>query len=533
MGQASPSVNWPNRKIVENFDVQNSVRSRVKCNRGAAVLLVLVFAALSCRRTQADEALQRAVDGRTFDQLVEATLLDYAVPGAVVAVASADDTVFLRGYGLRRRGATGAVDENTRFQIASMSKFIAATAIATLVDRGVVSWDAPVRTFSPDSALAEPYATENATLRDYLAHRTGLPAYAGDLLTQLGYGPDELVRRARFLPFGHSFRAEWAYSNYGILLGQQAAAHAAGISAPELLSTGILQPLRMTRSGPTQAELFKDDNRAAAHDRDGSVMPYENVDSFSGAGAVVSTGADITRWMRMLLGDGQLEGQQILAKATVTEIFAASMVQGIGGPLQDPNDSAGLGCESYHFLRYRVIEKNGALNGVRTIVTLIPERRLGIAVFANKQLTVFPEAVRAAFLERELGPSGRDLQAQIRAEQAAWDRLLDVPKAPTDPKQLERGLDSFAGHYVSDLFGSLVVLRNDNTLDVRIGPLAYPGRLTHWSGDTFLLIFGNPDIAPGLLTFEFGTGSATAAGIDGTSIPRTLTTNYGHFSRAP
>jgi hypothetical protein len=75
----------------------------------------------------------------------------------------------------------------------------------------------------------------------------------------------------------------------------------------------------------------------------------------------------------------------VLAKTTVVQIVSANMVQGIGGPLQDPNDCAGLGCESYHFLRYRVIEKNGALNGVRTIVTLIPEQRIGIAVFASKQ----------------------------------------------------------------------------------------------------------------------------------------------------
>ena len=232
-----------------------------------------------------------------------------------------------------------------------------------------------------------------------------------------------------------------AYSNYGIFLGQQSAAHAAGMSAPELLSAAIFQPLGMTRSGPTQAELFKDDNRAAAHDFDGSVMPYENVDDFSGAGAIVSTGADIARWMRMLLAQGMFEGRPVLAKQTVTGIFAASMVQGIGGPLQDPNDSAWLGCESYHFLRYRVIEKNGALNGMRTIVTLIPEIGLGIAVFANKQLTVLPEAVRAEFLERELGPSGRDLQAQIRGEQAAGMPCSTCPgRRPSNAPDAELGV---------------------------------------------------------------------------------------------
>jgi CubicO group peptidase (beta-lactamase class C family) len=500
---------------------------------GAALSLVLAFAMCPLSAARAtEEALTREVDGLTFEQFVQAALQDYAVPGAVVVVSSASGTVFLESYGVRRRGAAGAVDENTRFQIASMSKFIAGTGVAALADRGIVSWDTPVRAFSPDSVLAVPYATENATLRDYFAHRTGLPAYAGDLLAHLGYGTNELVRRARFLPFDHSFRAEWAYSNYGIFLGQAAAARAVGMSPPELLVKEVFQPLGMARSGPTQAELFKDDNRAAGHNLDGSIMPYENVDAFSGAGAVVSTGADIARWMRMLLAKGSFEGHQILTKAAVTEIFAASMVQGMGGPLQDPNDSAGLGCESYHFLRYRVIEKNGALNGVRTIVTLIPERGIGIAVFANKQLTVLPEAVRAAFLERELGPSGQDLQGQIRREQAAWNALVAVPKPPTDAAPLTRDLDAFTGRYSSPLYGLLEVVWSGAKLDVAVGPRTYPGHLTHWSGDTFLLTFDNPDVAPGLLTFTFD-GSASASGLDGSKIPNTLTTNYGHFGRVP
>ena len=477
----------------------------------------------------ADDPLGRVVNGLSFDQFVQKTLADYAVPGAVVAVASASGTVSVTGYGIRERGSPAAIDPDTRFQIASVSKFIAATAIGTLVDRGVVGWDDPVHGFSPETELAVPYATQTATLRDYFAHRTGLPAYTDDLLTALDLSPDELVRRARFQPFDHSFRSAWAYSNYGIFLGQQSAAQAAGTTAPELLSESVLRPLGMTRSGPVQGELFKDDNRAAAHNLDGTVMSYENVDAFSGAGAVVSTGADIARWMRMLLAGGSFEGRQVLAKTTVAQLFAASMVEGPGGPLHDPNAAAGLGCDSYHFLRYRVIEKNGALNGVRTIVTLIPDLAVGIAIFANKQLTVFPEAVRAEFLEREIGPSGRDLQAQIHAEQAAWIGLLDIPKPPADARPMAHDLGAYAGTYDSPLYGPLRVDRAGDGFDVSID--GYPATLTHWSGDTFMLSFPNPDISPGLITFAFGAGAAQARGFDGARVPATLTANYGHFDR--
>ncbi|HEX3348557.1 MAG TPA: serine hydrolase [Acetobacteraceae bacterium] len=496
-----------------------------------ALWLALALSTMPLAAAWADDALTRAVDGMTFDQFAQKTLRDYDVPGAVVVVASADGPVFVKGYGVRRNGAPDPVDVDTRFQIASMSKFVAATAVATLVDRGVVSWDQPVIGFSAATALAVPYATENATLRDYFAHRTGLPAYGGDLLPVLGYSPDELASSARFLPFDHSFREKWAYSNYGIFLGQHAAAQAAGLTPPDLLATAIFRPLGMVRSGPTRATLFEDDNHAAAHNLDDSIMPNEDVDAFSGAGAIVSTGADIARWMQMLLADGSFEGRSVLSKQAVTDIYAASMVQGTGGPLHDPNDSAGLGCESYHFLQYRVIEKNGALNGVRTIVTLIPERRIGIAVFSNKQLTVYGEAVRAAFLERELGPSGQDLQTEIRKQQPLWNAVLDVPRPPADAQPLARDLGAFVGRYESTLYGEMTIARSGDLLSVAIGPAAYPGRLSHWSGDTFLLTFENPDLFPGLMTFAFAPGGPTASAIDGSQVPKSATSDFGHFAR--
>jgi CubicO group peptidase (beta-lactamase class C family) len=495
---------------------------------------VLLIAGISAvpQKGRADDPLARVVNGVTFDQFVARTLREYGVPGAVVAIASSTGPVFVKGYGTRKTGENAPADQDTRFQIASMSKFLTATAVGTVVDRGAIDWDRPVRSFNPELAMAEPYATQWVTLRDFLAHRSGLPAYGGDILTRFGLSTAQLVNRARYLTFGHSFRAQWAYSNYGIFLGQEAAAHSVGLSPPELLQQGLLTPLGMTRSGPSSATLKQDQNYSLSHNIDGSVMPAENVDAFSGAGAIVSTGADIAKWMQMLLARGSYNGKQILKPATVDQIFAASMVQGIGGPLHDANDSAGLGCESYHFLQYRVIEKNGALNGVRTIITLIPEKNVGIAVFANKQLTTFPEAIRAEFLERYLGPSGVDLQAEIRKEQAAWNTLIDRPRPPADAKPPRHTLSAYTGTYMSPLYGPLRVSSAGGSLHASIGPNGYAGHLTQYTGDAFLLWFDDPDVQSGLLTFTFDR-DGKVAGVSGGAVPNAFTANYGHFDPAP
>ena len=110
--------------------------------------------------------------------------------------------------------------------------------MGALVDRGVVSWDAPVGSFAP--------AMESRSLMPLQMRACGTtsriePAYRPmqGILAQLGLSSAELVRRARFLPFGHSFRSRWGYSNYGVFLGHYSCAQAAGTTAPDSLSREI------------------------------------------------------------------------------------------------------------------------------------------------------------------------------------------------------------------------------------------------------------------------------------------------------
>lgn len=142
---------------------------------------------------------------------------------------------------------------------------------------------------------------------------------------------------------------------------------------------------------------------------------------------------------------------------------------------------------------------------------------------------MFPEAVRAEFLERLVGRSGLDLQARIRAEQSAWNTLVDVPVPPIDRQPAAHALDAYAGAYDSSLYGRLRVVLGPDGLAATISDR--PALLSHWSGDSFLLRFPNPDIAPGLLTFRI-IGDR-AARIEGSRLPAGLSTSYGVFERAP
>src|SRR5215471_13459485 len=96
------------------------------------------------------------------------------VPGVSVAVIYNDKVVFLRGYGIRKIGESAEVDADTVFEIASFSKPIASTIVASLVGEGKVSWDDHVAEVMPGFLLSKPETTREVTIRDFLSHRSGL-----------------------------------------------------------------------------------------------------------------------------------------------------------------------------------------------------------------------------------------------------------------------------------------------------------------------------------------------------------------------
>jgi CubicO group peptidase (beta-lactamase class C family) len=101
------------------------------------------------------------------------------------------------GSGVRDVTKPGAVDEHTMFQLASVTTRLTGAAAASVVDAGTREGDTPLFTYVPEFVGDEPYRTRGLTARDWLAMRTGWPAYPGDRRDRFGYDRAASVRRRR------------------------------------------------------------------------------------------------------------------------------------------------------------------------------------------------------------------------------------------------------------------------------------------------------------------------------------------------
>lgn len=484
-----------------------------------------------------------------LDAFIQNAMSSTGVPGLAVAVVFQDEVVHLAGYGVREVGKSDLVDADTVFQLASLSKPISSTAIAEVVGAGAVTWDSRICDLTPDFALFDPWASREVTLRDMFSHRSGLPGFAGDDLSDLGYDREAVLHRLRFLQPASSFRSTYAYANFGMTAAAVATATAAGTVWEELIATRLYQPLGMTNTSSRFDDFMAAANRARSHALvDGAfVARYQSQpDAESPAAGVSSTARDLAQWVRLQLGNGTVDGTEIVAAEALAEThrphIAANRPE---NPEVARTGFYGLGWDVNYDTQGRVrLAHSGAfIQGVGTTVYLLPAEQLGIVVLTNGSPIGVVEGIAHSFFDMvDTGTVTVDYieiarNALAPLLEAATGSEVDYTKPPTDA-QPPLDLAAYAGVYANDYFGDALVDAEGDGLVLRLGPeqTAYPMR--HFDRDLFLYqpIDGSPSHRLG--ESPYGESAATfLVGADERAISVVIENldlnQQGTFTRAP
>lgn len=484
-----------------------------------------------------------------LDAYVRASLEDWNLPGLAVAVVFEDELVFAQGFGVKELGRDDPIDAHTRFQIGSVSKGFGAAAIGALVDDELVGWDDPVVEHLPWFALEDPELTQQITIRDLLAHTSGMPAHAYSALAILG--KREVAERARLLDNQGPRRTEYRYSNQAYGIADLVVEAVSEMSWGEWVEARIFGPLAMTDSsaspygvwapefvaptflgtapaGAVSLDDAPDLNLAMPHgvDREGNrrILPWQSYDNLQAAGSVVSTVVDMANWLRMHLNRGEFEGKQVLSEATVAELHAPQIAApGIFLFADEGRDSYCLGWERETFDGSVYLSHGGGIFGFPAYVALLPELNAGVVVLANGSLWTpyYPhQEIVAWVFGRLLGLEERDWHAEVMAHTDAILARVDQSVAAEEAARL-RGtrpslpLAGYAGTYGSEVAGTLEVSAREGQLRLQFaGVGAFSGELEHWHEDVFRLYYDGGDgqaYRSSLATFELdATGRVIA-----------------------
>lgn len=295
------------------------------------------------------------------------------LPGLSCAVAVGDRIVYAGGHGLSDVENEVPATERTVYRLASISKPITAVLAMQLAEAGQLDLDAPVHTLLDEW----PSKRWPVTTRQLLGHLGGVRHYtAAD-------GPGERTRRFRDQTSAlsvfagdallHEPGTRFRYSTFGFNLA------AAVVERCRRQSFGDV--VRERIAVPCDAPTLQDDDqrriiphRAQGYVRRGGVLQNSQLMDSSyklGGGGLCANAPDLVRFAQALI-DGRLVGAETLRTMWTSQRTRDGAATGYG---------LGFGVGEQDGVR--VVQHSGAQARVSTMLLLVPEQRIAVAVLCN------------------------------------------------------------------------------------------------------------------------------------------------------
>ncbi|MFK3737678.1 serine hydrolase domain-containing protein [Massilia sp. TN1-12] len=268
----------------------------------------------------------------------EAALAAYPDFSGTVVAGKGAELLFGRALGRSDPQAGTPMALDTRFETGSVSKWIAAIVVMTLVDQGKLALDAPIVRYLPD------YRADTGarlTLRHLMSHSSGVP---NDVMAARKADPKAMparldqmdaVRRYASGDLAFAPGTDWDYAHSNWIIVQAIVERVGGRRYRDAVAASLTEPLGLRDSGIFDGESSVVPGMAVAYAgaappwvRKVSAMP----DYLAMAGGFYSSAPDMLRLM-----DGVLGGDRILSaasRATLMRVQRPAQRYALGGRTQ-------------------------------------------------------------------------------------------------------------------------------------------------------------------------------------------------------
>jgi CubicO group peptidase (beta-lactamase class C family) len=320
-----------------------------------------------------------------LDKLVKVAIEEAVAPGVAIAVGRNGHIAYMKGYGYIDWNQPGspAVDTNTLYDLASLTKVVATTTLAMILEEaGQLDINRTVASYLPEFNSPE---KAQITVRQLLTHSGGLEAGAN--IYRTARGRDQYLAQINARPLQYTPGTSMIYSDWDMILLQLVMERITGKTLDVLATEKIFGPLGMIdtqfhppfslrpRIAPTQV----DDARGGllwgtVHDENAWAMG-----GVAGHAGLFSTAKDLALFSMMILNGGEgVNGVRIVKPATIARWTARQgkeSTRTLGWDSPEGGSSAGQFFSPWSF---------GHTGFTGTSIWIDPEKDLFVVVLTNR-----------------------------------------------------------------------------------------------------------------------------------------------------
>jgi len=323
---------------------------------------------------------------KKLDQYIQRQVEQEKVMGCAVAVVSNGKVVFLKAYGVRKKGEKEPVTPDTIFQLGSLSKTITASLIALLQKEGRMSLQDSVREYCP-------YLLPATQIQHLLNHTSGYSRAGWNQKIEAGQTRDQLLqllaKRTQDTP-GETYD----YHNVVYSLLQEVVEKRCQQSFKEALRQRLFHPLKMTRTSVGYDDFEGQQNRAWPHQENKKHRWYSSKkyshfyhDSVCASAGINSNIKDMVTFLQLQMGaiPDILTSQDLAAfhaPSTLAPDAKLWLQRVVPGDIQS---HYGYGWRIIDYQHGRLVFHGGWLKGFMNFMGFIPSHNIGIVVLNNAE----------------------------------------------------------------------------------------------------------------------------------------------------
>ena len=459
-------------------------------------------------------------------------------PGMSFAVIHRNETVCIHHLGFRSVEHGLKPDDNTRYNINSLTKAIVAQLVGILIhERDDLDWHQLVKTHLPEFTSVSAEIAEHCTILDLLSHRmavTGLDDLWMGASNVVYLDKSEALRTFATLKPTGTFRASFMYNNWGYEIIAQILEKVTGEELSDLLQKKIFDPLKMTRSSTSWDSPDKNSARSYNILKDMKPVKIHRPSLGKGtimeaAGGVKSTLPDLIKFYKTFMKtinsqfksgedstvDSILKNSRMLASGHVNlpglsfreQTYGAGWARcQLPGQLGRLSTNVGISDEPVAGTGGQpavVVYHHGCMPGSTSVVNLIPETESAVIILQNSMPPIdTADLVGQLLVELIVGATKPNDYVKLAEEFTAKavrhvDDINEVLMRSRRPGTMHKDLSHYSGVYFNEAQNfQIVICEANGELQMSIqGDDTQAYRLEHYHDDTFSWLMPFDEIA--------------------------------------
>ncbi len=385
---------------LDQIECERLSRSTVTFQLSLALVLILNWGSAFADGLAIDTDYN--YDLSEFVSWMEAATRENKIPGVALAIVSREGIMHMQTWGVRSMETGLAVNTDSIFRIASMSKTFAGAATTLMVEQNYQSWDTKLTELFPALRLGTRPSSQGITLKHLVSHSTGLMPHSYSNLLDDGVSYDRIKPRFQKIPTVCQPGECYGYQNVVFSILADVVEESTGASYEKYIYEQIFKPLGMITASIGQEAFLQSDEATQPHRKSrGSWRTTTNNPAYysvAPASGINASIFDMSMWLRANLG----AFPEVMSPDLLSHMHEPIIATPRGNYF---NRWSGLekayyatGWRVFDYEGQRVIHHGGGVRGYRSEMAFVPAANIGLVLLFNAESNLANDIV-PAFLD--------------------------------------------------------------------------------------------------------------------------------------